>query len=81
MRFDWTVNLGNIIAGLTFLACAGAAWTDLRWRITNLETWRKEHMVDADSRDEIIKKMDRVLYHLSKGTEGTIEWNGEERRR
>jgi hypothetical protein len=68
---------------LTFLTLAAAAWTDLRWRIKNLETWRGEHMIDADSRDAIIKKMDRILYHLSRGVEGreySDEWNGVERR-
>lgn len=71
MHFDWTVSLGNLIAALTFTVLAGMAWNDLRWRIQNLEIWRKEHQIDSDGRDEIIRKMDKILYHLTRGKEGT----------
>ncbi len=70
MKFDWTVNLGNLIASVTFLVLAAAAWTDLRWRVQNLETWRKEHMIDSDSRDAIISRMDKILYYVTRGREG-----------
>lgn len=33
---------------------------DLDWRITNLETWRKEHMIDSDARDALLRKLNVV---------------------
>lgn len=91
MHFDWTINLGNLVASVTFIVMAGIAWTDLRWRVKNLETWRSEHTIDSDSRDEIIVRMDKILYNVTGGAEGKgvyirrdsdrHDYNGPERRR
>jgi len=59
--FDWTITLGNIVSAITFIFAGVIAWRDLTWRIKNLETWRVEHMIDADARDELIRKMDHVI--------------------
>lgn len=64
INFDWTVTFGNMISTVAFLFLAIIAWRDLTWRISNLEIWRKEHMIDADSRDLIIKRMDELLVEL-----------------
>lgn len=65
MRFDWTISLGNILSGLTFLVMATMAWNNLRWQIKNLEDWREQHTVDCEKMDAIVTKMDKVLYHLT----------------
>ena len=65
-HFDWTISLGNIISAVTFLILAGFAWRDLTWRVKNLETWRKEHMLDADSRDRLLTNIDKILYHVTR---------------
>jgi hypothetical protein len=65
IHWDSTITLGNIITFFGALALAVAAWRDMNWRVSNLETWRKEHTIDAESRDDIIKKMDKILYHLT----------------
>lgn len=64
INFDWTVTVGNVISSALFLFLSIVAWRDLTWRISNLEIWRKEHMIDADSRDLIIKRMDELLVEL-----------------
>jgi hypothetical protein len=64
MHFDPTINLGNILSGVTFLALAMFTWRDLTWRIKNLETWRKEHQIDANARDELIGNMKEILNHV-----------------
>lgn len=61
MHFDTTISIGNIIMSGSFLIAAVLCWRDMDWRVKNLEIWRKEHMVDADSRDKIIEKLDRIL--------------------
>ena len=63
-HFDYTITLGSLIWSVSSLVLAAFAWRDLTWRIKNLETWRKEHMVDADARDNLIQKMDKVLDHV-----------------
>lgn len=61
MHFDWTISIGNLVTiSLVTLAAIGA-WKDLTWRISNLETWRKEHMLDACARDAIIEKLDKII--------------------
>lgn len=80
IRFEPTINFGSVIWALSSLVLAVAAWRDLNWRIKNLEVWRTEHMVDADSRDAIIGRMDKILYHVTGGKEGEL-WNGSERRK
>lgn len=69
MHFDWTISLGNIITAGTFLVFAILAWRDMDWRVKNLEIWRNEHMVDADSRDAIIAKFDHLIVKLEVTTD------------
>lgn len=71
MHFDPTVSLGNLVSAVTFLFLAGLAWSDLRWRVRNLEIWRKEnmdmwkcHLTDAKERDALLQKMDKTIDHL-----------------
>ena len=64
IHFDGTITLGSILSAVCFLFLAAVAWRDLNWRIKNLENWRKEHMVDADSRDELVRNSQLMLQHL-----------------
>lgn len=64
VHYDGTVTLGNLISAITFLSLAAVAWSDLRWRISNLEIWRKEHMIDADARDKLMRNSELMLGHL-----------------
>lgn len=64
LRFDGTISIGSVFMGLSFLLMAAMTWRDMDWRVKNLEIWRKEHMVDADSRNEIMQKLDTVLNHV-----------------
>lgn len=41
-----------------------AAKRDLEWRIKSLEIWRGEHMIDADARDTLIRKQDKIVSYL-----------------
>jgi len=65
IHFDGTVSLGSLISTLAFLLAAAAAWTDVRWRIKNLERWRTEHTEDSNKRDELIRKLDLANEHLT----------------
>jgi hypothetical protein len=58
VRYDGTVTLGNLVSALTFLVLAAVAWTDLRWRIKNLEDWKTSHTSSSEKRDELIRKLD-----------------------
>lgn len=73
IKFDWSINLGNMIMAVAFIGGGIAAWRDMNWRVKNLETWRKEHQVDSDSRDKIITRMDKILYHVTGGREGNLD--------
>ncbi len=64
VKFDWTISLGNIVTGGSFLALCVVAWRDLVWRIKNLEQWRKEHMVDADARDRLLLNLELISARL-----------------
>lgn len=64
MHFDWTISFSNLLTTGSFLFLAVIAWRDMSWRIKNLEEWRKEHMVDADARDQLIRKMEKILDHV-----------------
>jgi hypothetical protein len=78
MHFDSTITLGNfltfvllVIAIIKFYNAQAQSKRaeieyrkDIEWRMANLETWRKEHMVDADARDALLKKLDKVCDHL-----------------
>lgn len=105
MHFDATVSLGNVLALVALLVTGFTAWRawkssekagavaqrDLDWRIANLETWRKEHMIDSDARDtlmdkqnEMMVKFDKVLDRLNflvQNQPAAQPWNGVERRR
>ena len=72
IHWDGTITLGNVItfflfalALINFLRAQSAAKEaqleakkDLEWRIANLEVWRKEHMIDSDARDLLLRKLD-----------------------
>ena len=64
MHFDTTISLGSVLQAATFLVMAVFAWRDLNWRVKNLETWQKEHMIAANARDLLISKLDKILDHL-----------------
>lgn len=64
MHFDPTISFGDLLKSTILFVLAVLAWSNLRWRINNLEVWRKEHMVDADSRDAIIKSIERLVNRL-----------------
>jgi hypothetical protein len=82
IQFDWSISLGNLISGITFLVLALFAWRDLTWRVKNLETWRAEHMLDSDSRDKLIMNSDKMLARLQVLMEDNERWKrGEERRK
>jgi hypothetical protein len=64
MHFDPTISLGSLIWGITTTVAAILFWRDLDWRVRNLETWRKEHQIDADARDRLIESMKEILLHV-----------------
>lgn len=64
MHFDPTISFGDLLKSTILFVLAVLAWSNLRWRINNLEVWRKEHMVDADSRDAIIKSIEKLVNRL-----------------
>lgn len=64
MHFDWTLSIGDIIKSTMLFVLAILAWNNLRWRVNNLEVWRKEHMVDADSRDAIIRSIGTLVQRI-----------------
>jgi hypothetical protein len=73
VHFDWTITLGNLLSIIGLFLTAIGAWTaailakrDLEWRITNLEVWRKEHMIDADSRDSLIETQQKTMQAIEK---------------
>lgn len=70
IHFEWSISLGSIISAVSFTSMAVIGWRDLSWRVKNLEIWRKEHQIDSDARDEIIIRMDKILYLVSNGREG-----------
>jgi hypothetical protein len=61
IRFDGTITLGSVIWASSTILLAIIGYRDLQWRIKNLEEWRKEHMIDSDARDQLIKKLSDVL--------------------
>lgn len=71
LHFDSTITLGNVltivllvVAVMKFWAAQTAARRDLEWRIDKLEVWRREHMVDADARDKLLTRLDKMCDHL-----------------
>jgi len=90
MHLDWTISIGDIIKSTSLFVLAVLAWSNLRWRVNNLEIWRKEHMIDSDSRDEIIKSIEKLVGRLDTllndrrtfiRSEHPSPYGGEERRR
>lgn len=87
LHWDGTITLGNLLTVLALLWAVYKFWAaqlasrdaqsaakrDLEWRITNLETWRKEHMIDSDARDKLIGDMGTIVKQL--------EWLRKERER
>jgi hypothetical protein len=87
IHWDGTITLGNVLTfflfGLALVnfwraqdaarSAQAAAKKDLEWRIANLETWRKEHMIDSDARDALLKRLDTAT--------GLLEYLVKERRR
>lgn len=71
VHFDATITLGNILtiilvalAIIKFWSAQIEAKKDLEWRISNLEKWRGEHMIDSDSRDLLLKVMTKIVERL-----------------
>ena len=71
VHFDYTITLGNVLTMFLFVSAAIKFWSaqvaskhDLEWRISNLEKWRLEHMVDSDSRDRIHDDMSKIVSRL-----------------
>jgi len=64
LKFDWTVNVGNLGAAILFLLLAAIAWTDLRWRVRNLETGQKVHAVVIEKQANVIERIDKVLVRM-----------------
>ncbi len=83
MHFESTVSIGNLLTFLGLLLAAYGWWRahessesaklayqrDMDWRVKNLENWRKEHMIDADARDELLQAMGGILRHIKWQTE------------
>ncbi len=80
VHFDPTISLGSIFSIIGLIIAIFKFWTsqeaakkaqaaaqrDLEWRITNLETWRKEHTIDADSRQHLVMQLGTIV--------GRLEW-------
>ena len=81
LHFDWSISLGNIITCFTGIVLIIIGWKDLTWRITNLESWRREHMIDACARDEIIVKLDRIIERMEQREKDRDQWNRERKAR
>jgi hypothetical protein len=64
LRFDYSISLGQVISAFFFLCAAIIGYRDLSWRVKNLEVWRREHQVDADSRDQLIRNSETMLTSL-----------------
>lgn len=61
LHFDWTISIGNILMAGSFLIAAIMAWNDLRWRVSNLETWQRLHTKEDEKRDELIARIDKLI--------------------
>ena len=64
MHLDWTISIGDIIKSTSLFVLAVLAWSNLRWRVNNLEIWRKEHMIDSDARDALMRNSEMMLQYL-----------------
>lgn len=78
IHWDGTVTLGNLLTFVMLSIAIVGFWRarlkaaeaeaayrrDIEWRIKNLETWRREHMIDSDARDKLLKDMGTILSHL-----------------
>jgi hypothetical protein len=64
LSFDPSVSFGTILQAGAYLFLGILVWRDLHWRTSNLETWRKEHMIDSDARDVLIRNSEAMLAQL-----------------
>jgi hypothetical protein len=64
LKFDWTINLGNVIGGLACLLIAVRVWRDFHWRVKNIEDWQEKHDLHTEKQDEIIERLDRILIRM-----------------
>lgn len=80
MHFDWTVNIGNVFTLIGVAVLAIVAWKDLTWRLKNLEAWRLEHMIDACSRDDILKKLNEIIARWDQREKDRDDFNQRPRR-
>jgi hypothetical protein len=71
IHFDATISLGNVLTATGFALAAIKFWSaqissqrDMNWRVSNLEKWRSEHMIDADSRDHLIASIADIAKKL-----------------
>jgi hypothetical protein len=65
IHFSGEITLGSILSSITFVAMTIVAYKDLQWRVRNLEVWRKEHMLDADARDNLLKSLSEIAVKLN----------------
>ena len=90
MHFDPTINLSDLIKSTILFVLVVLAWNNLRWRINNLEVWRKEHMVYSVAQDAAVKSIDKLVNrldtifgdrrHVFTRSEHPDPYSGEERR-
>lgn len=78
LHWDGTITLGNLLTFFMLSIAIIGFWSarikaveaeaaykkDIEWRIANLETWRREHMIDSDARDELLKTMGTIVQQL-----------------
>lgn len=76
MHFDGTITLGQVLTLLGAVVAVLFFWRDTDWRISNLETWRKEHMVDEEARDKLIHAARISLDHLRWQTKAIAKLSG-----
>lgn len=65
VHFSGEITLGSILSSITFIALTIVAYKDLQWRVHNLEVWRREHMMDADARDNLLRSLSEIATKLN----------------
>lgn len=65
IHFSGEITLGSILSSITFIGMTVVAYRDLQWRVRNLEEWRKEHMLDADARDSLLRSLSEIAVKLN----------------
>ena len=62
MHFDWTISIGNLVTITLRHFGSNRRMEGFNLaHLGNLETWRKEHMLDACARDAIVEKLDKII--------------------